>query len=231
MSSGVKESAPRDGRARRWDSHRAQRRNAFVAAAIAAISRHGPDVHVEQIAQAAGVPRPVLYRHFKDRADLDAAIAHRAGELVLAELAPALNPTGTPLHSIGAIVETYLCWVESRPELYRFVVRRAQGGQHEPAGVRAAVAVRAADLLGGYFRWYRVDSAIAEPLAFGLVGMIDGAIDRWLEPGTAVDRVRLADRLTAAAWNVIDGELRAAGVEVDPHGPLPVLAAPTGTDG
>lgn len=230
MTSGVKESAPgRDGRSRRWDAHRAQRRGEFVRAAIAAITEHGPQVHVEQIARMAGVPRPVLYRHFKDRADLDAAIAHRAGELLLAELAPALEPSGTPLAAIRRLVETYLSWVESRPQLYRFVVRRA-AGHDESATVRATVASHATALLTGYFRAYGADPTLVEPLAFGLVGMTDAAVDRWLQPGAVpVDRARLADRLTAATWNVLAGELRAGGVEVDPHGPLP-SRAPSGVN-
>lgn len=227
MASAVKQSAARrDGRSARWDRHRAQRRSEFVGAAIAAITEHGPDVHVEQIARMAGVPRPVLYRHFKDRADLDAAIAHRAAELLLAELAPALAPTGTPLAALGRLVETYLRWVESRRALYRFVVRRTAPGQDEPAIVRATVALHAKTLLTGYFRYYGADPAVVEPLAFGLVGLVDAAIDRWLQPGAApVDRTRLADRLTAALWNVLDGELRAGGIEVDPHASLPIVVA------
>ena len=67
--------AAADGRRLRWTQHRAERRAAFVAAGVEAIDRLGPDASAEQIAEAAGVSRTVLYRYFRDREDLRQAIA------------------------------------------------------------------------------------------------------------------------------------------------------------
>lgn len=231
MPSGVKnnagannhrEAAPRDGRSSRWDRHRAARRAEFVNAAIAAINEHGPEVRVEQIAKQAGVPRPVLYRHFKDRADLDAAIAQHAAEDLLARLAPVLRPSGTAYGAIDAVVRTYLGWVEATPELYRFVVHRA--GQAEADGTRSAIEHRATELLTAYFRWYGATSAVLGPLTAGLVAMVDAAVDRAMRPGAEpVDRDVLADRLVAAVWQVIAGEAASGGVLAAPDTPLPGL--------
>ena len=59
-----------DGRRLRWTEHRAQRREAFVVAGVAAIDQHGQSASAEQIAESAGVSRTVLYRYFRDRDDL-----------------------------------------------------------------------------------------------------------------------------------------------------------------
>lgn len=231
MPSGVKnnagskteaEAAPRDGRSRRWDRHRAARRAEFVTAAVSAINRYGPEVRVEQIAEQAGVPRPVLYRHFKDRADLDAAIAQHAAEHLLAQLAPVLSPRGTAHGAIDAVVRTYLGWVEAAPELYRFVVHRA--GRAEADGTRSAIERRATELLTAYFRWYGAESPVLAPLTAGLVALVDAAVDRSLRlDAEPVDRDLLADRLVAAVWQVIAGEAEANGIQVDPDTPLPGL--------
>ena len=65
--------AARDGRSTRWDPHREQRRLAIITAAIAAIGQDGPDVSTAQIAEAAGVPRTHVYRHFDGKQALDLA--------------------------------------------------------------------------------------------------------------------------------------------------------------
>lgn len=230
MPSGVKNNAgdgqpgvaPRDGRSSRWDRHRAARRAEFVTAAIAAINRYGPEVRVEQIAKEAGVPRPVLYRHFKDRADLDAAIAQHAAEDLLAKLAPVLSPRGTARGAINAVVRTYLGWVEASPEVYRFVVHRA--GQAAADGTRSEIGRRATELLAAYFRWYGATSPVLGPLTAGLVAMVDAAVDHTLRPDVEpVDRELLADRLVDAVWQVIAGEAAASGVPASPDTPLPGL--------
>ena len=64
---------PTDGRSVHWAAHRSSRREELVVAAAGAIPLHGPDVHLGEIATAAGVSKPVLYRYFSDKDDLLAA--------------------------------------------------------------------------------------------------------------------------------------------------------------
>ena len=63
-----------DGRQVRWDKHNQARRQHILDAAIAVLedAEPGGEVHVQQIADRAGLSRTVVYRHFADRADLDA---------------------------------------------------------------------------------------------------------------------------------------------------------------
>ena len=101
---GPDEQAP-DGRRLRWIEHRAQRRAAFVTAGTVAIDRYGPEASAEQIAEAAGVSRTVLYRYFRDREDLRQAIADEAVAALVASLLPKLQLSAEinapPGHQIG----------------------------------------------------------------------------------------------------------------------------------
>ena len=65
-----------DGRQARWDKHNQQRRLSILDAALEVLEAEPPgaDFHVQQIAAHAGLNRTVVYRHFTDRADLDASI-------------------------------------------------------------------------------------------------------------------------------------------------------------
>ena len=118
------ESAKTDGRQVRWDRHNQVRRQHIIDAAIEVLGETEPggEVHVQQIADRAGLSRTVVYRHFTDRADLDAAVQGAVLEHAAGELVPALSFEGTPVEIIRRIVGG---------------VRRLGGGAPRAARVRA----------------------------------------------------------------------------------------------
>ncbi|HEY0806144.1 MAG TPA: helix-turn-helix domain-containing protein, partial [Pseudonocardiaceae bacterium] len=79
-----------DARRERWRAHREGRREEFVEATIRAVTRQGPDVGMDEIAAEAGVTKPVLYRHFTDKADLYYAVGLRATDMLMSRIVPAL---------------------------------------------------------------------------------------------------------------------------------------------
>lgn len=198
----------RDGRDRRWDAHRVQRRAELVGAAITAIERHGPEVRTAQIADVAGLPRPKLYRHFDGKADLQRAVAERAVELLSAELRPVWRTPGTPIEVISAAIDTHLRWLTEHRNLYRYVLRCGRTGPDAAADVRATVAGQVVDLLTGPTSPIAVPAAVAAPLAAGLVGFVDAAADQWLDDPDGLTRGRLAEQLTDWSWAVLDTALR-----------------------
>lgn len=202
----------RDGRARRWDAHRAHRRAELVGAAIAAIERHGPEVRTEQIADVAGLPRPKLYRHFDGKTDLQRAVVERAVELLDAELRPALATRGAPLEMISTAIDAHLRWLSEHPNLYRYVLRcsrdRHPDSPDRVAGIRATIAGQIAELLTSSTAPVAVPAAVAAPLAAGLVGFVDAAADRWLDDPNGLSRARLTEHLTSWSWAVVDTALR-----------------------
>ena len=101
---------------------RAERRATMVQAAMSAVRRHGPGVSVAEIAAAAGITKPVLYRHFEDRSDLQRAVGREAAAMLMARIAPALQIEGDPQQVIHAVVDAFLGGIEDEPELWRFVV-------------------------------------------------------------------------------------------------------------
>src|SRR6478672_252717 len=80
----------KDGRHSRWDDHRESRRTELVVSAVAAIDEHGPTASIAQIAESAGVSKPVLYRYFSDKDDLYRAVGHWGAQQVIDGLVPVL---------------------------------------------------------------------------------------------------------------------------------------------
>jgi AcrR family transcriptional regulator len=185
---------------------REQRRADLVQAAIRAVRRIGAAVSVADIAAAAGITKPVLYRHFADRADLQAAVGKQAAAALLARVTDALGRDRPPVEQTRAVIDVVLACVEEDPELWRFVTHRAARsvGDQIVDHVRGQIAQLLAMLLGDELRMRGRDSGGAEVWAHGLVGMVYGTAEWWLDHRT-MDRADLADELAALAWNGITG--------------------------
>ena len=190
-------------------------------ATIRAIGRHGPDVGMDEIAAEAGVTKPVLYRHFTDKADLYLAVGNRATELLMAEIVPALADDGPIYDRIRRAVGCYVRFVDEYRELYRFLVLRPHPAKQDLVQQdKTKIAAVLSDLLEAYLKLFRMDTGLAGPSAYGIVGLVQGAGEWWLEHPTAMTRDQLTDHLTMLIWHGIDGVLRSGGIVLDPHKPL-----------
>jgi AcrR family transcriptional regulator len=218
-----------DGRQLRWDSHNAARREHIIDAAIVVLEASGPgtEVHVQQIADRAGLSRTVVYRHFADRADLDAAVQGRALELLRGELVPALSFEGTPVDIIRRIVSAYVGWASEHPALHEFAQQDPPGpgpGQMELAVQQIAGQIE--DLINVGVEVLHVQLGEDEvhaldPLVFGLVGGVFTSTRRWLSgSGQTPARAAFVELVTEAVWYQIAGMAGARGVVLDPDLPV-----------
>src|SRR6478672_4729072 len=115
----------RDRRDSRWDEHRRARREQLVEATLAAVGKHGAGVGMEEIAAEAGTSKTVVYRHFADRSELYVAVCNRVASQLLPKLRAAIEGGSShPREMVAAAIDTYLAFIETDPELYRFVVRQ-----------------------------------------------------------------------------------------------------------
>lgn len=208
-----------DGRSTRWDGHKAQRRVEVIDAAIAEIEATGTEFSVKQIAERLGLPRPVVYRHFADRADLDRQIRSRILAGLMAELMPTLQPDGTVSTAVRAVVETYVGWIVRHPRLHYFLrVGPRRRGNSAPvlAGARDQIGGRLTDLFAAALMRFGVDTATARPMAFGHIGLVDGVVNSWrADPDSRLTSAQIVDVLTESILVLIEGNARTFGVPVD----------------
>lgn len=213
-----------DGRAARWAGQRERRRCEFVDAALRAIAEHGPDASTEQIATAAGVARTRLYKYFADAADLQSAISDRVVELLTVELAPIWNPHGTPTEMIRAAIDAHTGWIAENSHLYLYLTVHSAsakaGGRNPITDSLTAIGEHLAMFFRHYLDLFDLDARLAEPIAFGLVGLVDSTVNRWLANPNGIARADLAALLARWVWRILDDTLREHGVELDPDEPL-----------
>ena len=161
------------------------------------------------IAAQAGVTKPVLYRHFADRADLQRAVSEKAAALLLGTLLPQVTTDRPPIERVRAIVGAFLAAIEDDPELWRFVVHnpsRAHDGTDVVTHNIALVAGLITSALVDELRARNMDAGGAEAWAFGLAGMVYTAGDWWLQRRT-MSRSALTDYLTNLIWGGLVGVL------------------------
>ncbi|WP_091450536.1 TetR/AcrR family transcriptional regulator [Actinokineospora iranica] len=214
-----------DARRDRWKSHRAARREEFVEAALRALAKHGPDLGMEHVAAEAGVTKPVLYRHFTDKADLFVALGHRGTEILFERLIPAMSREEAPLPRIRKSLDAFFSIIQEYPNLYRLLVRSKFADRRIDADIVAedkqVIANALSSLLGDYLRAYKIDSGGAEVWGHGIVGMVQNVGEWWLERPT-MSRDAVVEYLTMTIWAAIDGVLRGYGVTIDPNKPLEI---------
>ena len=211
-----------DGRAARWAGQHERRRREFVDAALRAIAEHGPEVSTEQIAEEAGVARTRLYKHFTDAPDLHAAIAQRTVELITAELLPIWDPQGTPMQMVRTAIGAHVGWLAEHGNLFRYLTKHSLSSRDAFTDTKSAIAQHLTLLFEHYLRAFEQDTRVAEPIAFGLVGLVESTTSRWVDNPGGMDRDELTDLLGGWVWRLLDDVLRSGGVELDPDVPLVV---------
>jgi AcrR family transcriptional regulator len=214
-----------DARKDRWRAHREGRREEFVEATIRAVTRYGPDAGMDEIAKEAGVTKPVLYRHFTDKADLYLAVGTRATDILMSSIVPALAEDAPIYERIRRAVDCYVGFVDEYRELYQFLVLRPNPTKRDIVQEdKSKIAEVLTELLAAYLKMFRMDPVVAGPSAHGIVGLVQGAVEWWLDHPGEMTRPQLTDHLTTLIWHGIDGVLRGGGITLDPHQPVSFAA-------
>lgn len=205
-----------DGRATRWDDHNADRRERILDAGVELVRQAGGAVAVRDISERAGVPRSVVYRIFRDRDDLDEQLRTEIMSRLMTVLSPVLEPQGTIRGMIDTAAMTYVTWVSENPLLHQFLgagSARRRTGSRTVAGSRFVASRRVQALIEAAMAKAGSESVLAEPLAFGLVGMVDGAVNRWVHRSD--DRLSadaLSGFLSDSIWTMLTTHGAAAGI-------------------
>lgn len=212
-----------DGRQARWDDHNAERRAQIVDAAIEVIEESGSreKPQIQQIAEAAGLSRTVVYRHFGDRADLDLAVHSRIIDDLRDAILPALVMDGTIPELINAGVSAYVRWAAAHPALHRLADHDSNVDGPFKSGVDS-MAGDVVELIRGVATLLDVEipdelSLSLDTFVYGILGAALGSVRRWLERDNDVTEDLLARVLGRSLWFLIDGHARDYAIRLDPE--------------
>jgi AcrR family transcriptional regulator len=196
-----------DTRARGARLPRSARRAQLLGAAQEVFVENGYHAAaMDEIAERAGVSKPVLYQHFPGKLDLYLAILDQhINELLEAVRAGLASTTDNKLR-VAATIAAYFDFVDREDAPFRLVF---ESDLTNDVAVRARVervervcAEAIADVIGEDTGLPRAES---ELLGMALTGMAQVTARYWLQTGRGIPRAE-AERLTAQlSWRGIGG--------------------------
>ena len=203
-----------DGRRERWRLHREARRTELIAAVVETVRARGASVGMDDVTTVSGIAKPVFYRYFADKSDLYRAVGRMVAERIAGEVVAAVDGQAEPRAMVAAGIDAFLREIEREPDLYRFVLHPPGGPAGDPVSdYSSVVGLHVSRVLGDRMRTAGLDSGVAEPWGFAMVGAVRAASERWLEQ-PALSREALGRYLTDLLWSGAAGAYAAAGVPV-----------------
>ena len=186
----------------------AARREQLLDVALEVFSRNGfHATSMNEVAEAAGVTKPVLYQHFASKRELYLALLQEEGARLLNAISKATASAGSPRAQVEQGFGAYFQWVADDHEAFLLLfgsgARRDEEFAEEVRRVEDAIAAAIAPLIQA-----DIDIDHQRALAYGLVGLAEGASRHQVQLGTPFNPDRLARQLADMAWFGLRGVRR-----------------------
>ncbi|MBQ0867201.1 TetR/AcrR family transcriptional regulator [Streptomyces smyrnaeus] len=186
---------------------RRARRNQLLGAAQEVFVAQGYHAAaMDDIADRAGVSKPVLYQHFPGKLELYLALLDQHCEALLQAVRAALESTTDNKQRVAATMDAYFAFVENEGGAFRLVFESDL--TNEPA-VRERVDKVSLDCAEAVSEVISEDTKLpAEQsmlLAVGLCGMAQITARYWLGAGQQIPRDAAAKLISSLSWRGIAG--------------------------
>lgn len=160
---------------------------------------------MDDIAEAAGVSKPVLYQHFPSKLDLYQALVDRACESLVEMVGSAIDGADDNLDRVEAAIAAFYHFVAESGRSFRFVFESDLTGD---AGVQMRIWQVHQDLAGRIGAIIALDTRLPEEqanlLGISLVGMAQVGARYWISDARDSISVEEASRLVSnLAWRGI----------------------------
>lgn len=161
---------------------------------------------MDEIADRAGVSKPVLYQHFPGKLDLYLALLDQSAEVLLRRVHDALRSTEDNKERVTATMTAYFGFVDDPAETFRLLF---ESDLTNEAAVRerldrlnAACADEIAKIIAEDTGLSVEESTL---LAIGLVGVAQVSARYWLDSRGSIPRDAAAELVATLSWRGIGG--------------------------
>jgi AcrR family transcriptional regulator len=176
------------------------RREQILDVALEVLGRAGyHGASMNDIAEAAGVTKPVLYQHFESKRELYRAVMEEVGNRLLSSIAKATAdaPDGKSQTERG--FQAYFRWVANDHDAFMLLfgggVRRDDEFRDAIRRITDDAAAAIAPLIA-----VDIDDEQRRTLAHALIGLAEGASRRLVEHGEPFDPDEVAAAISQLAW-------------------------------
>ena len=161
---------------------------------------------MDEIAERAGVSKPVLYQHFPGKLDLYQALLTTYADELVERVQGAIKGSEDNRERAHAAVAAYFDFVAGEGRAYRLVFESDLRGEPEIAAVVSGALTRCIDLVADAVTTDAgLDPPRARLLAVGLVGLSQVAAQYWLDSQQEVSRDEAVALMASLAWRGLAG--------------------------
>jgi AcrR family transcriptional regulator len=186
---------------------RTARRAQLLLAARDVFAAHGYHAAaMDDIAERAGVSKPVLYQHFPGKLELYRALLTTYADELVDRVHQAISTTTDNQERVQAAVAAYFDFVAGEGQAYRLVFESDLRSEPEAAAVVDGALTRCIDTVADAVTTDAgLDAPRARMLAVGLVGLSQVAAQYWLDTDRAVPRDEAVALMSSLAWRGLAG--------------------------
>ena len=185
-----------------------ERRQQLLDTALTTFARQGyNDASMNDIAEAAGVTKPVLYQHFSSKRDLFLELLTDLADRLSRVVHDAAAKADGPRRQVEDGFVAWFEWVDQNRDgftvLFDSEVRRDPEFAESLARAQRQLADSVAEFV-------RIDGVDLPPerrrlLAYGIVGVGESACRRWLDKDIDLDADELGRQVASIAWYGLRG--------------------------
>ena len=184
----------------------ARRRQLLGAARDVFVAQGYHAAAMDEIAERAGVSKPVLYQHFPGKLDLYLALLDESVAELVGAVSAALASTTDNKERVPATFRAFFDYVSGDGQAFRLVFESDLS--NEPA-VRARLDRAMYECAEMVSEFIREDAGVsneeADLLGMALVGMAQVSSRYWLSTEAAIDKDLAEKLLSRLAWRGISG--------------------------
>ena len=179
-----------------------QRRLQLLEVARARFSAQGfHSTSMDEIAEAAGVTKPVLYQHFPGKLELYVAVLQSYVDSLISGVRQALRSTTDNKQRVRAAVQAFFDFVDNDSQGFRLVFESDIMGEPQ---VQTRVEQATEACVDAVFDLVSHDSGLdpyrARILAVGLVGASQFTARYWLEAARPIPKEEAIEITVTLAW-------------------------------
>ena len=200
MSNLTDAAAPK--RARSGRLPRGERRDQLLATASEVfVDRGYHAAGMDEIADRAGVSKPVLYQHFSSKLDLYLAVLALHGDILVSGVRQALRTTTDNRQRLRAAVQAFFDFIELDSQGYRLIFENDYVSEQQVADqVRVAIEACTDAVFDLISQDSGLDPHRARMIAVGLVGISVDCARYWLGADRPISKDDAVEGTVQFAW-------------------------------
>jgi AcrR family transcriptional regulator len=184
------------------------RRRQLLEVALQVFADHGfHGTSMNEVAEAAGVTKPVLYQHFTSKEALYRELVEDLGDRLERAIVNGVALADGPRQQVEAGFQAYFRWATSQGPAFWVLFAEHNRADPQLASAIEKVEAAVADLVAGFIEIEGLSADERRVLAFGVVGLAEATSRHWLTlglgPGTGADA--FASQVAQLAWSGLRG--------------------------